>query len=196
MGQTNLYDTIWRGITTSIDPTCPHLRAILLREPRYAGFLKWEYPQVIHFFSGDFPWFSIINHPWIDLPFMEPMWSIAEDDHANQGEDLTKALDEVEVSLAPYGYLYRMCIYIYICTYTYLYIYIYIFIFMYSIHIHIYIYICIRIDITHETHERQLLLLVCALPNLRIPSTLSHAGHSEGGSRQDHRGLGWFTELS
>lgn len=37
----------------------------------YGGFLKWSYPQIIHFFL-DFHRFSMVNHPAVGVPpFME-----------------------------------------------------------------------------------------------------------------------------
>ena len=83
-----------------------------------------------------------------------------------------------------YGYLYRMCVYIY--AHTHICVYIYIFIFIYSIHIHIYIHICIRIDITHETHERQLLLLVCALPKATAKEAQDKITEASAGSPNYH----------
>jgi hypothetical protein len=68
----------------------------------------------------------------------------------------------------------------------FVYIYIHIYIYIFYTHSYIYIHICIRIDITHETHERQLLLLVCALPKATAKEAQDKITEASAGSPNYH----------
>ena len=67
-------------LTAKIHPTIPWISTTNRKKTSFSngGFLKWGYPQIIHFCLG----FSMINHPAIGVtPFMETPFHIFHDGH-------------------------------------------------------------------------------------------------------------------